>query len=116
MAEATKKTETITVTKVTLILDEAEARTLRAILGHVGGDEHNSPRKHADAVAAALGKAGFASPTSTAEGRLVQKRDAYGYTVQGVRFENYGNSAYMSADSIRKVEGIARPSRAWGSI
>jgi hypothetical protein len=101
MAEATTKTETVKVTKVTLILDEAEARTLRAILGHIGGDEQLSPRKHADAVSAALGKAGFASPTSTAEGRLVQKRDPYGHTVQGVRFENYGNSAYT---------------RAWGSI
>lgn len=101
MAEATKKTETVQVTKVTLILDESEARTLRAILGHIGGDEHLSPRQHADAIAVALGKAGFASPTSTAEGRLVQKRDPYGHGNVGIRFENYGNSAYT---------------RAWGSI
>jgi hypothetical protein len=115
MAEATKKTETITVTKVTLILDEAEARTLRAILGHVAGDEVDSPRKHADAIAAALTKAGFASPVGTAEGKLIQKFDPTGHAVMGVRFANYGNSAYMTRNDIRRADGY-RPTRAWGAI
>lgn len=112
MAEAARKTETVTVTKVVLTLTEDEARTLRAILGHIGGDERLSPRRHADEIAAALGKAGFNNPISTPEGRLVTRR-ADG---TGIRFANYGNGGYMTREDIRRADGISRPSRAWGSI
>lgn len=61
MAEATTNIETTeTVTGVTLELSVDEAKTIAAVLGNVGGDPLKSARRHADSIARALSRVGYA--------------------------------------------------------
>jgi len=64
MAKATVKQAEVV---VTLTLTSLEARALHALVGSVTGSSERSPRKHTDAIWAALGEAGV---ESRAERRL----------------------------------------------
>jgi phytoene/squalene synthetase len=59
MATATKKE--IAKTEVTLVLNGDEAQFLADIMGRIGGDSQHSRRRHADAIARALGIVNFHS-------------------------------------------------------
>jgi hypothetical protein len=61
MATAKKTDETY---KVKLTLTKAEAETLHIILGLVGGNPVNSPRKYADSIQEALDKIGVTNSVS----------------------------------------------------
>lgn len=65
MAEADKRSERIVtvIETVHLTLSIHEAEALRAVLDSIAGSTVDSPRKHTDAVANALGKAGVRTGT-----------------------------------------------------
>jgi hypothetical protein len=115
MAQAKTATQMITVKTVSLTLNEDEARTLAAILRHVGGDETLSPRRHASAIARALAGTGVVNE-SNSERRLIRSH-ASPNGLAGIVFKNYGDSAYLSINEVRAAEGMPpRMGRAWGSI
>lgn len=58
MAEANKTTKVMREDVVTLKLSKDEAEALTAVLAKIGGDRHETPRRHTEAVSQALTKAG----------------------------------------------------------
>ncbi|WP_338781760.1 hypothetical protein [Streptomyces sp. DG1A-41] len=65
MAEATKKTRTVSKDFVTLTLSIEEAETLMAVGAKIGGDREDSPRAHYEAIVRALSRAGVRDFTAS---------------------------------------------------
>jgi len=67
-----QKTITVDDPRVMLDLSVEEARTLRDVLNHVGGDPNGTRRRHADAINRALGAVNVTPPMEQ-EGGLVDR-------------------------------------------
>ena len=91
MATATKQTTpppppADVVTGVTLVLSLAEARTLAVMYARVSGDSHRSPRRHANAVCAALDGVGITYYSTPEHAALEKCATRY----LGFNFNDYG--------------------------
>jgi len=89
MAEATKDTKVIREEVVTLKLSKDEAEALTAVLAKIGGDSHETPRKHTQAVSAALTEAGV-RPFHTGADHPFNKLSG------GLSFSRSAKGAYIS--------------------
>lgn len=104
MAKASKQVQRKVTeeTTITLTLSVDEAVTLSLALASVAGSRENSPRKHTQAVAEALSKAGVDYARST----------AYGLQSGHIRFDPYPDGftgETLHPEGISSFLGLGRP-------
>jgi hypothetical protein len=88
-ASTTNVKRTVTEKGIALILTDAEAETLLAIVTKVSGDLNDSPRKHTEAVYRALREAGVRDFVQPLLGIVRWDEHPANYITGSLRFDKY---------------------------
>lgn len=105
MASVEKKTRTTVERTYTLVLTEAEAEAVAAVLGNVSGEIGSTPRKESDGVFFALQRAGVdvARATGDHAGRKVSGTLKFHKTAAEAERAKAGSGVFAATDLFKSL-------------